>query len=52
MGDALLGYERGRLATEGAVRENISAFIKQVIATLQTAPVASANSYSLHHDRF
>lgn len=39
-GDAFLGYERGRLATEGAVRENISAFIKQVMATLQASPVA------------
>lgn len=42
-GDAFLGYERLRLATEGAVRENISAFIKQLIATLQTAPVANAH---------
>jgi hypothetical protein len=42
-GDAFLGYERSRLATEGAVRENISAFIKQVMATLQAAPVARAD---------
>jgi hypothetical protein len=40
LGDSFLGYERLRLATEGAVRENITALIKQLLATLQATPAA------------
>jgi len=35
IGDAFVGVERLRLANEGAIRENIDALMKELIATLQ-----------------